>query len=82
MFFYIGTIFRDPDRQRWINIEVEGPFPWTNFLHVWSLILFLDVGNIPEESRSIWFSISKGSPPLPPTPPPPPTPSLYYRSGP
>jgi hypothetical protein len=76
MFFYIETIFRDPDRQRSIKIAVEGKPIYLyiilnfvkNFLHV---ILFLGVGNIPEE---IW-SISKGCPPLPqplPCPPPPP----------
>ncbi len=50
MFFYIETIFRDPDRQRSVKIAVEGK---THFLHVCSLILFLGVRNIPEEIWSI-----------------------------
>jgi hypothetical protein len=61
MFFYIETIFRDPDCQRLIKIAVEGKtislyiiFNFVKkFLHVWSLILFLGMGNIPEETWSI-----------------------------
>jgi hypothetical protein len=61
MFFYIETILRDPDHQRSIKIAVEGKTHiivhnfqiWYNCLSVWYLILFLGVGNIPEEPWSI-----------------------------
>ncbi len=61
MFFYIETIFRDPDHQRAIKIAVEGKpislyiiFNFVkNILHVCSLILFLGVENISEEIWSI-----------------------------
>jgi hypothetical protein len=59
MFFYTESIPRDPDRQRSIKIAVEGKTRilvhnfGKNCLGVWSLILCLGVGNIPEEPWSI-----------------------------
>ncbi len=78
MFFYIETIFRDPDHQQLIKIALEGISHFLvhhfslvkNFLHVCSLIFFLGMGNIPEDIWSTQLSISKGSPPLPPSPAP------------